>query len=97
MVTETEYMLTTRDNPFDYFDDFEHWRSFDIQSSQNNSRPLCCELLARYADPNLEDDMTQKERDKVIEEAIDTIILHDFRNCYKKVSKTTEVIEPMAV
>lgn len=92
---ETEYMLTTFDNPFDYFTDFRRWRMFDIDQSQRNNYPTCCEYLARVAEPNLTDDMTQKERDKVIEASIDEIILHDFRNIYKKVSNTTEVIEPM--
>lgn len=96
-VTETEYMLTTFDNPFDYFTDFRSWRMFDIDSSQKNNRPLCCEFLARVADTKLEDDMTQRERDEAIEAAIDEIILYDFRNIYKKVSNTTEIIEPMTV
>ena len=86
--TETEFMLTTIDNPFNYFDDFRSWYYFDIMKGYN-----CCDRLARVA--NLQDDMTQKERDEEIERAIDTIILHDFRNIYKKVSKTTEILEPM--
>ena len=88
VVMETEFMLTTFDNPFDYFEDFHQWFYYDISKGHN-----CCGLLARIA--NLEDDMTQKERDTEIERAIDEIIEHDFMNLYKKVSKTTEVIEPM--
>ena len=87
---ETEFMLTTIDNPFDYFEDFRSWYRFDIEKEYN-----CCGLLARIA--NLEDDMTQKERDAEIERAIDTIILHDFRGIYKKVSKEMEIIEPLIV
>lgn len=90
--TETEFMLTTFDNPFDYFDDFRNWRMYDVHQSQKENRLMCCEYLARIA--KLEDDMTQKERDAEIERAIDEIILYDFRNVYKKVSKTTEVVEP---
>lgn len=93
--TETEFMLTTIDNPFDYFDDFRNWLMFDVQSGQTNNRPFCCEFLARVAE--LSDDMTQKERNVEIERAIDEIILNDFRDIYKKVSKTTEIIEPMMV
>lgn len=92
---ETEYMLTLIDNPFDYFTDFRNWRMFDIEYSQKNDTLLCCEHLARIA--NLSDDMTQRERDEEIERAIDEIIFYDFRNVYKKVSKTTEVIEPMTI
>jgi hypothetical protein len=56
---------------------------------------LCCEFLARAA--NISDDMTEKEKDEEIERAIDEIILYDFRNIYKKISRTTEIVEPMTV
>lgn len=90
---ETEFMLTLIDNPFDYFTDFRNWLLFDIEYSQKNNTKTCCEYLARIA--NLSDSMTQKERDEEIERAIDEIILYDFRNIYKKVSKTMEIIEPL--
>lgn len=90
METETEFMLTTFDNPFDPFEDFTSWFKFDIEKGYYS-----CNYLARIA--NLSDEMTQKERDAEIERAIDEIIFYDFRNIYKKVSKTTEVVEPMSV
>ena len=90
METETEFMLTTFDNPFDTFEDFTSWFMFDIEKGYYS-----CNYLARIA--NLSDEMTQKERDAEIERAIDEIIFYDFRNIYKKVSKTTEVVEPMSV
>ena len=93
--TETEFMLTLIDNPFDYFEDFRSWRMFDIDYSQRNNCPLCCEYLARVA--KISDDMTQKEKDEEIERAIDEIISNDFRNIYKKISKTTEIVEPMTI
>ena len=38
-------MITTSDNPFDYFDDFENWFNFDF-----NLKGYCtCNLLAVYA------------------------------------------------
>lgn len=92
---ETEYMLSLIDNPFDYFTDFREWLKFDIEYCQKNNVPTCCEFLARVAE--LSDDMTQKERDEEIERAIDEIVLHDFRNVYKKISRTTEIIEPLEV
>ena len=90
---ETEFMLTLIDNPFDYFTDFRNWLLFDIEYSQKNNTKTCCEYLARIV--NLSDSMTQKERDEEIERAIDEIVLYDFRNIYKKVSKTMEIIEPL--
>ena len=85
-----ECRLTTVDNPFDPFEDFTSWFMFDIEKGYYS-----CNYLARIA--NLSDEMTQKERDAEIERAIDEIIFYDFRNIYKKVSKTTEVVEPMSV
>ena len=90
METETEFMLTTFDNPFDPFEDFTSWFMFDVEKGYYS-----CNYLARIA--NITDEMTQKERDAEIERAIDEIIFYDFRNIYKKVSKTTEVVEPMSV
>ena len=90
METETEFMLTTFDNPFDPFEDFTSWFMFDIEKGYYS-----CNYLARIA--NLSDEMTQKEKDTEIERAIDEIIFYDFRNLYKKVSKTTEIVEPMTV
>ena len=92
---ETEFMLTLIDNPFDYFTDFRNWLLFDIEYCQKNNLKPSCEYLARIADQYISDAMTQKEKDEVIERAIDEIILYDFRNVYKKVSKTMEIIEPL--
>lgn len=86
MQTETEFMLTTTDNPFDYFEDFREWYKYDIEHEYN-----CCGLLARVA--NLSDDMTQKEKDAEIKRAIDLIVKYDFTDTYKRVQKTTEIVE----
>lgn len=90
---ETEFMLSLIENPFDYFTDFLNWRMFDIEYSQKNNTLMCCEYLARIA--HFTDDMSQKERDQEIERAIDEILAYDFRNVYKKISRTTEIIEPL--
>lgn len=92
---ETEYMLSLIDNPFDYFTDFRNWLLYDIEHSQKFNHPTCCEYLARVV--NVDDEMTQKEKDLEIERAIDEIILYDYRNLFKKISRTTEVVEPMPV
>ena len=85
-----ECMLTTIDNPFDYFTQFDEWLLFDKQKGYNS-----CEKVARIA--QLKDEMTSIEEDAEIERAIDEIILYDYRNLFKKISRTTEVIEPMPV
>ena len=78
-----ECMLTTVDNPFDPFDDFDSWFMFDIEKGYNS-----CSLLARIM--KVSDDMTEKEEDEERERAIDEIIKYDFLDIYKKAIKNVE-------
>lgn len=77
-----EYMLTTIDNPFDPFDQFDSWLQFDKEHRYNSS-----ERLMRIA--KVSDDMTQHEIDLETERAIDEIIKYDFVNIYKKAVRET--------
>lgn len=81
-----EFMLTTFDNPFDPFKDFDSWFSFDVEKGYYS-----CSYLARIA--QLSDDMTEKERNEEIERAIDEIIEYDFLNIYKKVKREASTIQ----
>jgi hypothetical protein len=74
--------LTTIDNPFDPFEQFDSWLMFDKEKGYNS-----CERLARIAE--ITDDMTQKEIDDENERAIDEIIKHDIFNVYQKVTRQT--------
>lgn len=76
-------MLTTIDNPFNPFDDFNSWFLFDMEKGYDS-----CGRMVRVA--NLSDDLTEKEENKEIERAIDEIIKYDFLNIYKKVTKNGE-------
>lgn len=76
-----ECKLTTFDNPFDPFEQFDSWLLFDKEKGYN-----CCERLARIS--NISDSMTQKEIYEETERAIDEIIKYDFLNIYKKVSRS---------
>ena len=75
-----ECMLTTIDNPFDYFTQFDEWLLFDKQKGYNS-----CEKVARIA--QLKDEMTSIEEDAEIERAIDEIIKYDILNVFKKVTR----------
>lgn len=75
---DKEYMLTTIDNPYDPFEDFDSWLMFDKEKGYN-----CCEKVARIA--QLSDDMSEKEINEETDRAIDEIIKNDFMNVYKKV------------
>lgn len=83
-VMETVCRLTTFDNPFDPFEDFASWLSFDNEKGYNT-----CGYLDRIA--KVSDDMTQKEVNEEIERAIDEIILYNPLNIYKKVKKQIPV------
>ena len=75
-------MLTTYDNPYNPFEQFNEWFLFDVGKGYDS-----CSRLARIA--QFSDDMTQKEIDEETERAIDEIIKYDFMNVYKKVKKNT--------
>ena len=80
-----ECMLTTVDNPFDPFEQFNEWFMFDIEKGYYS-----CSRLARIA--NITDDMSSAEVEVENERAIDEIIKYDFLDVYKKVynTKTSE-------
>lgn len=75
-----EAMLTTVDNPFNYFEQFDSWLMFDLEKGYQ-----CCEKLAKVA--RISDDMTQKEIDEEIHRAIDEIMKYDFLDLYTKVER----------
>ena len=79
-MSNNEVMLTTIDNPFNPFDDFENWRMFDIEKQY-----YTCERLARIV--NLSEEMSQSEVDAETERAIDEIIKYDVEDIYQKVSR----------
>ncbi len=70
--------ITTFDNPYDPFTQFDSWFLYDIEKGYNS-----CAYLARIAKTS--DQLTDEENNKEIENAIDEIIKYDFMNIYKKV------------
>lgn len=73
-------MLTTYDNPYDPFNQFDSWYQFDLDKGYD-----CCGYLARIA--RTSDQLTDAENDREIERAIDEIIKYDFMDVYKKVKE----------
>ena len=63
-------MLTTYDNPYSPFDQFSEWMLFDVQMGYNS-----CERIGRIV--KLEDDMSDVEKEKAMQDAIDEIIKYD--------------------
>lgn len=73
-------MLTTIDNPYNPFEDFDRWFEFDELCGYR-----CCERIARLA--KVYDGMSEEEIGDAIEKAIDTIIDIDFTGLYRKVDR----------
>lgn len=78
--TITVAMLTTIDNPYDPFTQYEEWDAYDQQMGYYS-----CSYLARVA--YISDELSRADRAKIIEEAIDEIISYDVVGFYKKVTK----------
>lgn len=77
---ENNVRITTIDNPYDPFTDYDNWLSFDIEKGY-----YTCSKLARLS--NVTSDMTEKELIEEEERAIDRLIEIDPLDIYKKVIK----------
>lgn len=75
------YALTTFDNPYNPFDQFNEWFLYDVEKGYNT-----CSYLARIA--RTSDEFTDEENNQEILRAIDEIVRYDFLNIYKKVKKS---------
>lgn len=75
-------MLTTIDNPYDPFKEFDDWYNFDESKGYHS-----CSYLARIA--KVSDELPEAEEEKAIETAIDEIIKLNVLGIYKKVSIPT--------
>ena len=76
-----EVALTTFDNPYDPFTQFDRWFLFDVEKGYNS-----CSRLARIT--RTSNEFTDQENNREIERAIDEIIKYDFLNIYRKVYLT---------
>ena len=72
-----ECAITTKDNPYDPFTQFDHWFLFDVEKGYYS-----CGYLARVC--HISNEMTEDEINQVIEQAIDDIIRLDFTGMYTK-------------
>ena len=77
-------MLTTFDNPYDPFEQFDSWFLFDVEKGYNS-----CAYLGRVA--RTSEQLSDEENDLEIERAIDEIIKYDYQNIYRKAKKKSSV------
>lgn len=76
----TSYKLSTKDNPFNPFTEWDEWYMYDVDHGWNSD-----EILMRIATTSSE--FTEGENDYEIEKAIDKIVAIDPLQMYIKVSK----------
>ena len=70
--------VTTLDNPYDYFDQFDEWYAFDTQKGYNT-----CSYVARIAMTSPE--MSDKDNEQAINDAVDEILRLNITGNYRKV------------
>lgn len=73
-------MLTTTDNPYNPITQFDLWFQFDISKGYNT-----CAFIDRVA--NTSDELTDKENDKEIENAMKEIAKENVLGIYKLVEE----------
>jgi hypothetical protein len=80
----TEYMLTTVDNPFNPFTDFDAWLQYDTTMGYNTAS-----FLDRVA--NASYDLSDADLALAIQNAIDEIVEENVLGVWRKVSRTSVV------
>lgn len=77
-----DWMITTSDNPFNPFTQFDEWQNFDSLKGYNT-----CSYLARICTTS--DELPQTFNDSEINNAIDEILKYDLLGNYVKVNAET--------
>lgn len=72
--------VTTLDNPYDFFKQFDEWYAFDTEKGYNT-----CAYLARIAKTSTE--MSEKEYEQAVNDAVDEILRLNITGNYIKAVK----------
>lgn len=75
--------MTTLDNPYDYFTQFDEWYAFDVEKGYNT-----CSYLARVALTSSE--MSEKNYEEAVENAVDDAVRLNITGNYKKIYSKDE-------
>ena len=76
-----EHMLTTIDNPYDPFTQFDEWYEFDVAAGYNTTS-----FLARIVKTSTE--LSEADQSLAIEDAIDEIVRENVSGVHRKVSSS---------
>jgi hypothetical protein len=83
-------MLSTSDNPYDPFTQYDDWFQFDQRMGYNTPS-----FLARVVVTS--DELSEVDQQLATEEAIDEIVRENVLGLYMKVTKNTEDSEEISV
>lgn len=78
-----ETWLTTNDNPYNPFDEWDAWYNYDEQNGYHTS-----EYIARVA--KVSQSMSDSEWNWAVDQAIKEILAFDYIDLYKLVKNTTK-------
>lgn len=79
-------MLTTSDNPYDPFDQYDDWYNYDLNVGHHT--PGFLARIAVYSD-----ELSLTDQHRAIEEAIDEIVKENVSGLYVKVSREVDEFE----
>jgi hypothetical protein len=80
--SDSEYALTTVDNPFDPFTQWDEWYAYDARHGYHTPS-----FLARIVFTS--DDLSDADQALAIQSAIDEIVDENVLGIYRKVSRTS--------
>lgn len=89
-----QVMLSTIDNPYNPFENFDEWYAFDEMKAIEENRPTCCGYLARMFFES--DDVSDNEQEEIVEAVIDDILELNLTGKFIKVMKESEINEETA-
>lgn len=82
--------VTTLDNPYDYFTQFDEWYAFDTQKGYNT-----CAYVARIAKTSSE--MSEKDYENALNDAVDEILDFNLTGNYVKAVEKQKKVEEKEV
>lgn len=78
-----QYMVTTTDNPYNYFTHFDEWLAFDTLMGYHT-----LSFLARIV--RTSDDLSEADQEAAFDDAVNEIVEHNVLGIYRKVENKTE-------
>ncbi len=82
----TDAMLTTVDNPYNPFTDWDEWYAFDTREGYNS-----LSLLARVCIAS--DELSDDDVDEAVDDAVDEIVNENVSGMHRKIYEDQKIIQ----